>query len=183
MFYKRKRKEYNLDNLFVVSDDMNELSVSYLPIFENFLRIVFRISLFVLLFAFFNEIGDMISSKQWFFGDKGFDTSFLYSVFLVPLLYSLRDIVNCFDAWWTRIYIGSKHIVVKGGLFYKKYDKLYVKDIDNAELHRTCMGSLFGYSTLTLYAPGGLVVIPFIKDNERNFERLNKLIKKIDKNQ
>ena len=162
---------------------MTKISISHWPVLESILWIAFRVILFCGLFLVFNQIGEWISSKKWFFSENGFDTSFLYSMFLFPLLYSLRDIVYCFDSCWTRAYIGNNSVVVKRGWSYTTYDKLYIKDINNIELYRGFLGKLFGYSNITMYAFGGNVIIPFIKDNKTNYQTIQKLIKQVSKNQ
>lgn len=178
-----KNKQNNIDKLFKNPTSTEPLTISNWPILENFLRIGFRIVLFCGLFCFFNKIGELLASQEWFFTESNFDTSFLYSVFLLPLLYSLRDVVHCFDSCWTKAYIEKDCIVVKRGFTYTAYDKLYIKDINNVELHRSLLGKVCGYSDITLFALGGLVSIPFIKDTEQNFEAIETVIKQVSKNQ
>ena len=178
-----KNKQNNIDKLFKIPTSTEPLTISNWPILENFLRIGFMIVLFCGLFWFFNKIGESLASQEWFFTESNFDTSFLYSVFLLPLLYSLRDVVHCFDSCWTKAYIEKDCIVVKRGFTYTAYDKLYIKDINNVELHRSLLGKICGYSDITLFALGGLVSIPFIKDTEQNFEAIETVIKQVSKNQ
>ena len=178
-----KNKQNNIDKLFKIPTSTEPLTISNGPILENFLRIGFRIVLFCGLFWFFNKIGELLASQEWFFTKSNFDTSFLYSVFLLPLLYSLRDVVHCFDSCWTKAYIEKDCIVVKRGFTYTAYDKLYIKDINNVELHRSLLDKVCGYSDITLFALGGLVSIPFVKDAEQNFKAIESVIKQVSKNQ
>lgn len=181
--YKKRDNKYNIDNLFSIPTKNKEITISHWPVAESLSRIAFRVVLFCALFLFFNQLGEWLSAKEWFFTRGGFDTSFLYSMFLLPLLHSLRDIVHCFDSCWTHAYIVNDSIVVKRGLTYTAYDKLYVKDINNIEMYRGMFGKMFGYSTITMYALGGIVSIPFIKDDKKNHEMIKNLIKQVSKNQ
>ena len=184
MFNKKGIDKYKVEKLFVPSNNIKQLSIGWLwPMLENLGSVVLRIGVFLCLFVLFNDMGEWLSTNEMLFGGKDFDASFLYSMFLLPLLYSLRDVVDFFDACWTRAYVASEYVVVKRGWLYTSFDKLYIKDIDNAEMYKSFLGKKCGYSKITLYAPGGFVVIPFIKDNKQNYKIIKKLLAKIEKNQ
>ena len=155
--YKKRDNKYNIDNLFSIPTKNKEITISHWPVVESLSRIAFRVVLFCALFLFFNQLGEWLSAKEWFFTRGGFDTSFLYSMFLLPLLHSLRDIVHCFDSCWTDAYIVNDSIVVKRGLTYTAYDKLYVKDINNIKLNKN------------IYAKGNIK----LKDNNISIQNVN----------
>ena len=67
--------------------------------------------------------------------------------------------------------------------FYHYYDKLYIKDINNIELYRSLGGKIYGYCTLNFYAIGGMVQIPYVKDNTHNAKIIKHIIEAAEQNQ
>ena len=107
-----------------------------------------------------------------------FITLFEYCVYVI-LLRSLNLLINADD----RAIYPKEYIPVKKGLFYRSYDKLYIKDINNIELYRSLGGKLFGYCTLNFYAIGGLVQIPYVIDNTHNVQIIKQIVEATEQNQ
>ena len=95
---------------------------------------------------------------------------------MIPLFLYIKDFNNIFDACFARAIYHKEYITVKKGLFYRSYDKLYIKDINNIELYRSLGGKLFGYCTLNFYAIGGLVQIPYVIDNTHNVQIIKQIV-------
>ena len=107
----------------------------------------------------------------------------MYSIFLIPLFIYIKDFNDIFDSLFTKAIFNEKFITVKKGFLYKHYDKLYIKNLNNIELHRSFFGKIFGYCRLDFYAIGGFVSIPFVKDTPHNAQLIKNLMKQTEKNQ
>ena len=88
-----------------------------------------------------------------------------------------------FTSCFAEAMIKDSYISVKHGLLYTKYDKLYLTDLNNIELYRSLCGKIFGYSTLELYAFGGYVCLPYLKNTKNNFKIIKKLMEQTQNNQ
>lgn len=95
---------------------------------------------------------------------ENFNQDFLYSLIFIPLIGILRAVTSVLDSLFVEIGIGDKLIICKEGFYNKRLDKLYVKHIDNVEVHTTIFSELFNYGHITLYSFGGNINLPFVKD-------------------
>ena len=137
--------------------------------------VLFLFSLYV-CYTFCNWIGQVLLGAS-------FDNQYMYSVFLIPLFLYIKDFQNVFDACFVKAIYYNEFITVRKGFLYCSYDKLYIKDINNIELYRSVGGKLFGYCTLTFYAIGGIVQIPYIIDNTHNAKIIKRIIEATEQNQ
>ena len=169
----KNKISYKLDKLFFNKGP--HFDIRRIQCFENIFTLIFKISLLYFCFNLYDWIGN-----KWL---KDFQSNDLYSIFIIPLLYSLKDYTNMFNSCFVEAIVTNDYISVKQGFLYKKYDKLYLKDLNNIELYRSLFGKLFGYGTLELYAFGGYVCVPYIKNTKNNFKIIRKLIKNIKTNQ
>ncbi len=113
-----------------------------------------------------------------------FNSDLLYSIFLIPALYALK---NSFHGFFESCFVvASKNqssITVRRGWIAKSYDKLFTKEINNAEVYKTFWGACFGYFQIVLYAVGGVISIPYIKDDEHNHKLIADIMEQIKNNQ
>ena len=111
----------------------------------------------------------------------GFNSDVLFSVFVLPLLYSLKDVKNCFSSLFVKVWKEDSALTVRRGFFTNKYDKLYFKDVNNVELYQSFGGKIFKYSTVDLYAFGGFLSLPYLKDTRKNREVIALLMQQAQK--
>lgn len=76
-----------------------------------------------------------------------------------------------FEPITIRAFLPDNDVTVRSGLLTRKSDTLKIDTLENVELVKTPLGrvcSLFGkgYGTLNLYAYGGTVVMPHLKNPE-----------------
>jgi len=174
-------KHQGIDRLFEESNAQH-IEIQKLQFIEELVRLLFIVCVLICLFVIFNKIGNFLSQIAILsnFSDH---TDYLYSIFILPLIYYLTDITRAFDSLFVTALIKDNSLTVKRGLFFTKYDKLYLKDVNNIEYYRTPGGKLFGYGQLDLYAIGGVLSLPFVKDNKHNFIIIKNIIKQVKKNQ
>lgn len=77
---------------------------------------------------------------------------------------------------------GPGYITVKRGLLNIGYDKLYIDEINNIELTRSFCGKFGHYCSIDLYAMGGFLRIPYLKENKENFKVIEELMTIIQHN-
>ncbi len=168
---KKRNNLYDLDLLFFhkgINFDIQKKQWC-----EEFVNCLLKVGLLIILFNIFDFIGKCYK----------FNTDYLYSVFFIPLFLSLKDYKQMFTSCFAEAMIKDSYISVKHGLLYTKYDKLYLKDLNNIELYRSLCGKIFGYSTLELYAFGGYVCLPYLKNTKNNFKIIKKLMEQTQNNQ
>ena len=135
----------------------------------------------LILFCILNIIGEKLAQNN-FFIQGGFNSDILYSVLVLPLLYSLKDAKACFESVFIKVWKGPGYITVKRGLLNIGYDKLYIDEINNIELTRSFCGKFGHYCSIDLYAMGGFLRIPYLKENKENFKVIEELMTIIQHN-
>jgi len=165
-----------LKKLFQEEGRCEKLEVVKKQCVEEIIKIILRIVLIASLFFLFNFLGEsLVKHKKLIEG--GFNSDLLFSLFVLPLLYSLKDIKDCFESCFVKIWISDNYITVKRGFLNKKYDKLYIDDVNNIEMTQTLGGKYLKYLTIDLYALGGFLRMPYLADTEKNFKAISELMK------
>lgn len=100
-----------------------------------------------------------------------------------PACYFSIYSIYAFDSCFVKAQISENCITVKRGFLFTKYDKLYLRDVNNIEYYRSLGGKLFGYGQVDFYAIGGILNLPYVKDSEHNFNIIKGIIKNIQNNQ
>ena len=111
----------------------------------------------------------------------------LFSILLLPALLILRDGHIIFEPFTIKTYITDNDVIVKSGLLTRTTDKLNIKTLENIELVKTPMARLpspfwKSYGTLNLYAYGGTVIMPYLKDPEVVQKDIEEMLNKIKQN-
>lgn len=164
---------YNMDLLFASKG--KDFDIQKKQWIEELINCICSIAGLVVLYLLINKLGEL--------NFENFNSEILYSIFVIPLLLSLTQYLDMFDSCFVSVKMEETCITVKRGLLYTKYDKLYLKDINNIELYRSILGKVFGYSHMNLYAMGGSVQLPYIKNTKNNFKLIQKIMKIIQENQ
>lgn len=99
------------------------------------------------------------------------------NLLLLPALYVLRDIGNIFDSMTVSVSLNNESVSVTRGLNPRVVDSLEFKSIENTEVVTTFGGRCFGFSTIRLYSPGGLVEIPYVENPNDINQQIKRLIK------
>ena len=86
----------------------------------------------------------------------------LMSLLLLPALYILKDLDLVIDPLTIKIEKHRDRISVVRGLTPRVRDTLEFKSVENIEVITTVLGSIFNFSTVVLYSPGGNVEIPYV---------------------
>lgn len=148
------------------NQDLKEEEISKIaPIFESSLVMVLKLIGIWLLYIFIKLISP-----------EGFNQDFLYALVFLPLIAVLKDIVQVFDSFFVRVAISKENIICKKGYFYKNFDKLYIKDIDNIELDTSLIGEWKKYGTIQLYSFGGYINLPYLKNYKKIYQKIEKTI-------
>lgn len=172
-----------IDSLFTDSSGEKFNIRRKLVLVENILHFGVRLFWLVLAFLGFDALGGYLA-KEHIILNGVFNSDLLYSIFLIPALYELK---NSFHGFFESCFVvASKNqdsITVKRGWVAKNYDKLFIKEINNAEVYKTFIGAWFGYFQLVLYAVGGVISIPYIKDDEHNNKLISDIMDQIKQNQ
>jgi hypothetical protein len=108
----------------------------------------------------------------------------LFSILMLPALLILRDAHIIFEPFTIRTQITDSEVTVTRGLLTRKSDRLSIKTLENIELVKTPLGRLnigtwCNYGTLNLYAYGGTVVMPYLKNPEGIQMEIEAILKKI----
>jgi hypothetical protein len=108
----------------------------------------------------------------------------LFSILMLPALLILRDAHIILEPFTIRTQITDSEVTVTRGLLTRKSDRLSMKTLENIELVKTPLGRLnigswCNYGTLNLYAYGGTVVIPYLKNPEGIQTEIEAILKKI----
>lgn len=164
---------YNMDLLFASKG--KDFDIQKKQFLEEIADCIFAVLKLVLLYYLINYLGKL--------NFENFNSEMLYSIFVIPLFLSLRRYLGMFESCFVSVKMEETCITLKRGFLYTKYDKLYLKDINNIELYRSFCGKIFGYSHMDLYAMGGYVQLPYIKNTKNNFKLIQKIMKKIQENQ
>lgn len=171
LFWK-KCKNFNtpklIDNLFIPKSGII-IEIEKKQCIERIVHFILFVLLLVVCYKVCNFIGKYLAKDT-------FDSSFLYGVFLIPLFYYITDFQDVFAACFVKAIYCKDSIIVINGFLYRSYDKLYLHDIDNIELHRSFGGKLFGYCSLDFYSFGGALRLPFVKDNKHNLKIISELM-------
>ena len=109
-------------------------------------------------------------------------SEYLNSLLILPLLYSLRNIKDAFDSLFVKAYIADNYITVRRGFFSTKYDKLYITEVNNIEYYRSLGGKICGYGELDFYAFGGMLSLPYLKEDKHNLQIIREIVKIVNKN-
>lgn len=94
--------------------------------------------------------------------DKNVADDTLMSLLLLPALYILKDLDVVIDPLTIKIEKDRDRISVVRGLTPRVRDTLEFKSVENIEVITTVFGSIFNFSTVVLYSPGGNVEIPYV---------------------
>lgn len=182
LFPKFKKQNYmnDIDELFKEEKGI-ELKIEKKQCFEEIGKICLKILLLLILFCILNIIGEKLAQNN-FFIQGGFNSDILYSVLVLPLLYSLKDAKDCFESVFIKVWKGPGYITVKRGFLNIGYDKLYIDEINNIELTRSFCGKFGHYCSIDLYAMGGFLRIPYLKENKENFKVIEELMTIIQHN-
>ena len=176
-------KKNKIDDMFLVDNGTGFYICRGWVILEKLILLLLDVSVLVGLFLGFDELGRYLAEKN-FILEGVFNSDILYSVFLLPMLYTLKESgSDLFSSAFVKAQKTDDAITVKTGWLNKHYDKLFMKDVNNAEVYKSFGGSVFGYYTLVLYALGGNVSIPYIKENEHNTILIKNIMSKIKENQ
>jgi hypothetical protein len=186
-------KQKCLRELFENTESCYELDVAKYQCLEEIIKLIGKVFLVCILFWILNFIGKYLSThKELLQGN--FDSSILFSVFVLPLLYSLKDVKDCFGSLFVKIWKDEKSITVKRGILWIEYDKLYLDDLNNIEMYqspggriaekigRITNGRITGYCSMTLYAVCGVVSLLCLKDTDKNRKVISELMEKAQKN-
>ena len=175
-FLKKIRCFKRVSNMDLLFDSNGEkFDIQQKQCIEEFVNCVFSVTLLVVLFFISDKIGQI--------QNENFNSETLYSIFMIPLFLSLTKYRDMFDSCFVSVKLEETCITVKRGFLYTKFDKLYMDDINNIELYRSIWGKIFGFSHIDLYAMGGYVQLPYIKDTENNFKLIQKIMTHVQKNQ
>lgn len=169
-----------IKKLFQEDNKCEKLEVVKKQCFEELVKIAFKIFLLISSFFVFNYLGESLAKHKLLI-EGGFNSDILFSFFVLPLLYSLNDIKDCLDACFVEIWRSDKYITVKSGFLNKKYDKLYIDEVNNIEMSQSLGGKIFQYVTIDLYAVGGVLRMPYLADTEKNFKAISELMKVAEK--
>ncbi len=163
------KKQSGFDRLFQ-SSNVKELHIQKWQFIEELGKIGLIILTLLLFFNFF----DFLTSAH---------SEYLNSLLILPLLYSLRNIKDAFDSLFVKAYIADNYITVRRGFFSTKYDKLYITEVNNIEYYRSLGGKICGYGELDFYAFGGMLSLPYLKDDKHNLQIIREIVKIVNKNQ
>lgn len=94
--------------------------------------------------------------------DKNVADETLMSLLLLPALYILKDLDVVIDPLTVKIEKHRDRISVVRGLVPRVRDTLEFKSVENIEIITSVLGSIFNFSTVILYSPGGNVEIPYV---------------------
>jgi hypothetical protein len=108
----------------------------------------------------------------------------LFSILMLPALLILRDAHIILEPFTIKTLITDSEVSVTRGLLTRTTDKLSIKTLENIELVKTPLGRLnigswCNYGTLNLYAYGGTVVMPYLKNPEGIQTEIEAILKKI----
>jgi hypothetical protein len=111
----------------------------------------------------------------------------LFSILMLPALLILRDAHIILEPFTIRTQITDSEVTVTRGLLTRKSDRLSIKTLENIELVKTPLGRLniglwCNYGTLNLYAYGGTVVMPYLKNPEGIQTDIEAILKQITEN-
>lgn len=165
---RQKDPARKIDDLFL-SEEGTIIEIEKKQCIERITYFVLFILGLYICYRLCNSVGEKITSED-------FNTGFLYSVFLLPLFYYIKDFFNMFDSCFTEARYSDGCITVRRGFFYRRYDKLYLDDVDNIELYRSFGGRIFGYSSIYFYSFGGFLELPYVKDNKHNEKKIQEII-------
>ena len=170
----------DMDELFKEEKGI-ELKIEKKQYFEEIGKICLKVLLLLILFYILNIIGEKLAQNN-FLIQGGFNSDILYSVLVLPLLYSLKDAKDCLESVFIKVWKGPGYITVKRGFLNIRYDKLYIDEINNIELTRSFCGKFGHYCSIDLYAMGGFLRIPYLKENKENFKVIEELMTIIQHN-
>lgn len=170
-FNKLKKLDFYFETNKGVSIQLNKFQC-----LERIAHFIIFLLILYICYSCCNWLGEKLT-------DTAFDKQYMYSIFLIPMFIYIKDFNDVFDACFAKAIYYQGYISIRKGFFYHYYDKLYIKDINNIELYRSVGGKLFGYCTLTFYAIGGIVQIPYIIDNTHNAKIIKRIIEATEQNQ
>lgn len=158
---------------------IEETKMTELDTFKWASPIEYSIRFAVEIFAIIAVYKFVVWSAELFLDDS-FNSDFLYALVFLPLVDVIKEASSFFDSCFTKVEMSEKSITCKSGFFYKNTDRLYLKDIDNIETDTNLIGEKIGYGAITLYSIGGNVHLPYLKEWQNIYLKLNEKIRKND---
>lgn len=160
----------SFDKIMAENNELDELKIArFLPIIGFVLELIIEIAGIFIVYFVLKLLAPFVAG-----GD--FNNNYLYSMLLIPIVYSLKKMPEIFKSVFVRIAISKEFIICKRGYFRRFVDKLYVAHIDNVEMRTTIWGEWFNYGTIDLYSFGGKISLPFVKNCCDLFFDLEKMI-------
>lgn len=159
--------EQQIAELFEGNEGREQLDVEKYQFVEEIAKILLKVLCVYVLFVGLNWLGEFLAHHKLFI-KGGFNSDVLFSVFVLPLLYSLKDVKHCLESLTVTVWKDDTAVTVKRGGLWCKYDKLYFKNLNNIEFERSLGGKIGKYCTLKLYAVGGITTVPYLKDTVKN---------------
>jgi hypothetical protein len=109
----------------------------------------------------------------------------LFSILILPALLILKDGYIILLPFTIKTYITDNDVIVKSGLLTRTTDKLNIKTLENIELVKSPMARIpspfwKGYGTLNLYAYGGTVTMPYLKEPEKMQKEIENILLRIN---
>jgi hypothetical protein len=107
--------------------------------------------------------------------EDAFQSDLLFSLFILPALYLLKDAPSMINDLWVRAGLSDKELFVRIGIFKICKDQLECKNIENIEVYRSLLGSWLNYGTITVYTYGSSITIPYVKDPFKQVKLIEKI--------
>lgn len=143
----------------------------FFPIIGFSIELGFELIGIFLLYFLINQLAYVVVGKN-------FNNDFLYALVFLPIISIVREIPSIAQSIFVRIAVCDEYIICKTGFVRKFIDKLYLKNVDNIEIHTTIWGEWFNYGAITLYSFGGNIHLPFLKNPYKMYAMLKRKIHK-----
>lgn len=139
------------------NSNLKEMEVArFLPVIGFILELIIEITGVFIVYYMMKFLAPFIVGES-------VNNNYLYSMLLIPIIYSLKKFPDVFKSLFVRVAISEEFVVCKRGFFRKFIDKLYVSCIDNVEIRTTIWGEWLNYGVIDLYSFGGKIRLPFVK--------------------
>lgn len=140
------------------NSNLKEMEVArFLPVIGFILELIIEIAGVFIVYYMMKFLAPFIVGES-------VNNNYLYSMLLIPIIYSLKKFPDVFKSLFVRVAISEEFVVCKRGFFRKFIDKLYVSCIDNVEIRTTIWGEWLNYGVIDLYSFGGKIRLPFVKN-------------------
>ena len=143
----------------------------YFPMVGFTIEIILELLGIFLIYFVINQLAYVIVGKD-------FNNDFLYALVFLPIISVVQDIPRIAQSIFVRVAVCDDYIICKTGFIRKFIDKLYLKNVDNIEIHTTIWGEWFNYGAITLYSFGGSIHLPFLKNPYKVYAVLKRKIHK-----